>query len=94
MSLNKQQVHELRSRGHHLKPVVTIGNQGLTEAVVREMDLSLTHHELMKIKLNYGEREDRAELVTAICARLGAEPIQSVGRTLLLYRPKPQPNSE
>ena len=77
---------ELRARGHALKPVVSIGSAGLTEAVIREIDLSLAHHELMKVKISGGDREQRSATIRAICERLGAEPIQSIGHIALLYR--------
>jgi len=73
MPLDEKHKRALRTRGHALKPVVTIGNAGLTDAVLREIDLSLAHHELMKVKIAAGSREQRTEITGTICERLGAE---------------------
>ncbi|MDH5469275.1 MAG: YhbY family RNA-binding protein [Gammaproteobacteria bacterium] len=87
MSLSEQTRRELRTRGHTLKPVVSIGNAGLSPAVMREIELSLAHHELMKIKITGGEREQRSDMIAQICAKLGAELVQSIGHIALIYRP-------
>lgn len=88
MSLTDKQRRHLRSLGHGLKPVVLIGDKGLTEAVVREFDQSLEHHELMKIRVKVGDRDDRDRIIQAICERSGAELIQRVGNIALMYRPR------
>ncbi len=87
MSLSEQTRRELRTRGHTLKPVVSIGNAGLSPAVMREIELSLAHHELMKIKITGGEREQRSDMIAQICEKLGAELVQSIGHIALIYRP-------
>ena len=87
MSLNTQHKRALRARGHALKPVVSIGSAGLTEAVLREINLSLTHHELMKVKITGADRVQRAKLIETLCEKLGAELIQSIGQVALIYRP-------
>ena len=51
MTLNKKQIQHLKSLAHHLNPVVMIGNNGLTEGVLAEAELALTHHELIKVKI-------------------------------------------
>lgn len=88
MSLTDKQRRHLRSLGHRLKPVVLIGDKGLTEAVVREFDQSLERHELMKIRVKVGDRDDRDRIIQAICERSGAELIQRVGNIALMYRPR------
>ena len=87
MPVSEKLRRELRGRGHTLKPVVTIGNAGLSPAVMREIDLSLEHHELMKVKITGSDREQRAVIVQSICEKLGAELIQSIGHIALVYRP-------
>ena len=87
MPVSEKLRRELRGRGHTLKPVVTIGNAGLSPAVMREIDLSLEHHELMKVKITGSDREQRAAIVQSICEKLGAEQIQSIGHIALVYRP-------
>jgi RNA-binding protein len=87
MSLSEQTRRELRARGHTLKPVVSIGNAGLSPAVMREIELSLAYHELMKIKISGGEREQRSDMIAQICEKLDAELVQAIGHIALIYRP-------
>jgi len=86
MSLPEKTRRELRSRGHTLKPVVSIGNAGLSAAVLRELELSLEHHELMKIRIGGAGREQRGQMIAAICEQLDAELVQAVGHIALIYR--------
>jgi RNA-binding protein len=86
MSLPEKTRRELRARGHTLKPVVSIGNAGLTEAVLRELELSIEHHELMKVRIGGAEREQRRQMIAAICEQLGAELVQAVGHIALIHR--------
>ncbi|HSO06102.1 MAG TPA: YhbY family RNA-binding protein [Pelomicrobium sp.] len=84
----------LRARAHKLKPVVLIGDAGLTEAVLAEIDRCLDDHELIKIKAGGEERAEREALSATVCERLGAAPVQHIGKILVLYRKapeKPQP---
>jgi len=89
MSLPEKTRRELRARGHALKPVVSIGNAGLSTAVLRELELSLEHHELMKVRIAGAEREQRREMIARLCEQLGAELVQAVGHIALIYRPRP-----
>jgi RNA-binding protein len=86
MTLSEQQKREFRKRGHTLKPVVTIGGAGLTDAVMRELELSLEHHELMKIRISGAERDSRRRMIDDICKRSGAELVQAIGNIALIYR--------
>ena len=86
MSLPEKTRRELRARGHALKPVVSIGNAGLSPAVLRELELSLEHHELMKVKIGGAEREQRRQMIDDICKKLDAELVQAVGHIALIYR--------
>jgi RNA-binding protein len=86
MSLPEKTRRELRSRGHALKPVVSIGNAGLSKAVLRELELSLEHHELMKVRIGGSEREQRRQMIGDICRQLNAELVQAVGHVALIYR--------
>lgn len=86
--LPAEQRRALKARAHALKPVVTIGNAGLTDAVVTELAASLAHHELMKVRLPAAERTIRAGMVEALCARLDAALVQQVGFVLTVYRKK------
>ena len=88
MPLSEQTKRELRGRGHSLKPVVSIGSAGFSKAVQREIDLSLEHHELMKIKLGASDRDTRKALIDDICTRCNAVLIQAIGHIALIYRKK------
>ena len=88
MPLTEQQKRELRGRGHGLKPVVSIGNAGLNAAVIREIDLSLAHHELMKVRIGSADRYTKQQLIDALCKATNAELVQAIGHIALLYREK------
>ena len=87
MNLNKKQIQHLKSLAHPLKPVVLLGNNGLTEAVVAEIDYALSHHELIKIKIPSDDRENRVLIIDAICRETQSEKVQVIGKTLVIYRP-------
>jgi putative YhbY family RNA-binding protein len=79
----------LRAQAHHLNPVIMIGEAGLTPAVLKEIDLALKSHELIKIRVLGEDRERRGRLDDEICAALDASPVQHIGKILVLYRPRP-----
>ena len=87
MNLNKKQIQYLKGLAHSLKPVVLLGNNGLTEAVIAEVDSALNHHELIKIKIPTEDRETKGLIVEAICREANATKIQVIGKTLIVYRP-------
>ena len=89
MSLTEKSRRDLRGRGHTLKPVVSIGNSGLSKAVLREIELSLEHHELMKIKIGGADREQRKIIIEKICDTFKAELVQAIGHIALIYRKHP-----
>jgi RNA-binding protein len=86
MALTEDEKREFRTRGHALKPVVTIGSAGLSDAVTRELDLSLEHHELMKIRISGAGRDERSKLISTVCTACGAEVVQAIGNIALIYR--------
>jgi len=90
MSLNKKQIQYLKGLAHSLKPVVLMGNNGLTEAVVAEIDYSLNHHELIKIKIPTEDRDTKALIVEAICRETASVKVQVIGKTLIIYRQSPE----
>ena len=77
---------ELRSQAHTLVPVVIIGDKGLTDEVVAEIDRSLKAHELIKVRAATNDRDARAAWMEEICARLEAHPVQAIGKVLVIYR--------
>jgi RNA-binding protein len=76
----------LKAQAHHLKPVVLLGAKGLTEAVIAETDVALQAHELIKVKINGAEKEDRIVMANELCQQLQAELIQIIGNTVIMYR--------
>lgn len=84
---------QLRAIGHHLKPVVIVGN-GLTEAVLAEINRALDDHELIKVRVRAGDREEKQALIADLCAQTGAENIQVAGHIVLLLRHATRPKPE
>ncbi|HED19896.1 MAG TPA: YhbY family RNA-binding protein [Gammaproteobacteria bacterium] len=88
MPLTEQQKKRLRGLGHKMKPVVTIGAGGISDTLLEELTRSLEHHELMKLKVNLGDRSERDDAIQAVCEHSGAQLIQRVGNIGLLFRKK------
>ncbi len=89
MPLPEPHKRHLRKLGHHLKPVVIVGQSGVTEAVLAEIDASLLHHELIKLRINAAQREQRADMAKLICERLAAQAVHAIGHTVLIFRRNP-----
>ena len=89
--LNSKQVSHLRGLGHKLHPVVMIGNNGLTDQVLKEIDASLNAHELIKIKVFGDERAARIQMLEEICEKTGAQAIHHIGKQLVVYRQADKP---
>jgi RNA-binding protein len=87
--LSPAERRRLRARAHALKPVVLVGETGLSDGLLAEADRALETHELIKVRLPAVEREVRAALARALCEGLGAQQVQSIGRVLVLFRPRP-----
>ncbi|GHB04079.1 ribosome assembly RNA-binding protein YhbY [Modicisalibacter luteus] len=92
MSLSQAQKKAFRSIGHHLDPVVTVSENGVSEGVMAELDRALTDHELIKIKLAVGDREIRRQVIEELAADARAEVIQIIGKMALFYRRNPKAN--
>ncbi|MBB3142508.1 RNA-binding protein [Halomonas organivorans] len=90
--MSQAQKKAFRSIGHHLDPVVTVSENGLSEGVLAELERALRDHELVKIKLALPEREDRAAMLEALVAESDAELVQKIGKVALFYRHNPKVN--
>lgn len=88
-ALAPAQRKQLKARAHALHPILQIGEKGLTDAVVAEIDRALARHELVKIRAAPLDREARAVALAAICERTGAQPVQHIGKMLVVFRLKP-----
>ena len=91
MKLSTKQKKFLRARAHNLKPVVTVGNAGLTDSVLNELESTIEHHELIKVKLNAATRDDRQLMIEKICQSAHAELVNSIGHIAIFYRPSAKP---
>jgi RNA-binding protein len=87
MQLNTKQIAHLRGLAHSLSPVVMIGNQGLTENVIKEIELNLNAHELIKVQVAGDDREARKAIYTEICNKTQATAVHHIGKQLVFYRP-------
>lgn len=85
---------KLRSIGHNLKPVVTIGDKGLSEGVAAELERALDDHELIKVKLPGGDPAARKALAESLCKQHKAELVQNIGRIALILRRAKKPKAQ
>jgi RNA-binding protein len=90
MNLSESQKKYLRGLGHALKPLVLIGDAGLSESVRAEFESTLAHHELIKVSVRVGDRKLRDSIIRELCASSGAALVQRVGNMALLYRQNPE----
>lgn len=94
LKLTTRERTQLKARAHHLKPLVRVGQAGVSDAFIAEVDRALSHHELIKVRVDTDDRETREVLADDICARTGAASVQRLGKTLVLWRPKPEEPDE
>lgn len=87
MHLTNKQKQYLKGLAHPLKPVIQLGNNGLTEGVVAEIENALSHHELIKIKVPSDDREQKALIMDAIVGETKSVKVQTIGHVLVIYRP-------
>jgi len=80
---------ELKARAHALKPVVLVGQRGVTPALLASVDEALNAHELIKVRLAAGERTERVLEADRMASALDADVVASIGRVVVLYRPRP-----
>ncbi|NHI00346.1 ribosome assembly RNA-binding protein YhbY [Oceanimonas pelagia] len=90
MTLNNKQRQYLKGLAHSLKPVVLLGQHGLTEGVLAEIDLALNHHELIKVKVAAEDRDVKKLIMDAIVRETGAVKVQTIGHILTIYRQSEQ----
>ena len=88
--VNPAERKALKARAHSLDPMIHLCGKGLTQAVIAELDRALAAHELIKVRAGSLERGEREAALAEICARLDAQPVQHIGKVLVLYRRKPE----
>ena len=82
MALSSAQKKDLKRIGHHLKPIVIISEQGISEGVLAELDRALNDHELIKIRVTVSDRDAKQALINEACQQSGAELVQVIGRKI------------
>jgi RNA-binding protein len=88
MKLSERQKKYLRRLAHPLHPIVILGNAGLTDGVVGELDRARHDHELVKVSARVGERDQRNTALDTLAARTSSSLVQRVGRVGVFYRPR------
>ncbi len=86
MKLSNKQIRHLRGLAHDLKPVVMVGDKGLTDNVIEELNIALDAHELIKVKIRAEEREERDAMIETITQKTSAQFIQRVGHIVTLFK--------
>ena len=90
MAISAEQKKAMRTIGHNLNPVVTIAGNGLSEAVLEELNRALDDHELIKVKIAIGERDMRALAIDEMVKATSSELIQKIGKVALIVRRNPK----
>ena len=86
MALTNSQLRYLRGLAHDLNPVIMVGNKGVSDSLVAELELALDRHELVKVRISAGDRDSRDAMAVELAQRTGANKVQRIGNVLALYR--------
>ena len=89
MTLNNRQIKHLRGLSHDLHPVVMVGDKGLSENVLEEIEQALDHHELIKVRIR-ADREQRREWMDQIATQCAAERVHAIGQVVCYFRRNPK----
>jgi RNA-binding protein len=87
MALSNSQIKFLREKAHHLNPVIMVGANGITDGLLEELDATLEHHELIKIRVRAEDRDDKKEIMAKLCKLPKVTKVHVIGHILVLYRP-------
>lgn len=93
-SLSIQERKRLRQIGHALNPVVMLGDKGLSESVLEELERALNDHELIKVKIVAEDRDERAAMIVEISEKTGAQVVQKIGKIALIYKKAAKQNQK
>ena len=86
MKLSEPQKKFLRGLGHQLKPVIMVGDAGLSDSLMKEFESTIEHHELIKVRVRTGDRETRDTIISELCMKGAAELVARIGNVALIYR--------
>jgi RNA-binding protein len=92
--LTKEQKRQLKAQAHHLNPVVTAGQNGMTDNLIAEINHALDTHEIIKLRINTAERDARKEMVAQICEKTTAELIDAIGHVAVIFRKRPKKKAD
>jgi RNA-binding protein len=92
MALTQEQKKQFKAIGHHLKPVLIVADNGLTEGVMAELERAINDHELIKVQFRITDRDDRRSIIDELCRDSGSELVQVIGKMALIYRKNARPN--
>ncbi|HMT03580.1 MAG TPA: ribosome assembly RNA-binding protein YhbY [Burkholderiales bacterium] len=90
--LSIKQRQYLKALAHSLEPVVMIGDKGLTQSVIKEIEINLLAHELIKIRILGNDRDLRNSLAVEICGKTNSSLVQHIGKILIIYKPNDSSN--
>ena len=90
MTLSTADKKHYRTIAHNLNPVVIVGDKGLTENLLEELSRALHDHELIKVKIAIGDRDDRAEIMNTLIEKTKSELVQSIGKVVVLLKKNPK----
>ena len=91
-TMDNQQLKKFRTIAHQLRPILTIAGDGVTANIVKELNQALERHELIKIKIQVGDREVRQQVTDELCLQSNAECVQRIGNVAVLFRAAKEPN--
>ena len=94
MNLNEKQKKYLRGLGHHLKPLITVGENGISKTLLFEFKKTLDHHELIKVKVRASDRHIRNSIINDLFEDKAIQIIQRIGNIVLVYRANPKKEPE
>jgi RNA-binding protein len=86
MNINLSKKKLLRAQGHKLKPIITISDKGLSEALITEFEKTIDHHELIKIRIRNSDRKSRINTLEELCGITKSVLISSIGNTAIIFR--------
>ena len=90
MKISQLEKKALKATGHNLKPVITIGMNGLSESLLLEFEKTIDHHELIKIRIRISDKSSRKELIEELCNKSKSQIISAVGSTAVVFRKNPK----
>jgi RNA-binding protein len=90
MTLKESQKKYLRGLGHQISPTITVSDKGLSDSLLAEYESTLSHHELIKVKVRVADRAGRDQLIQELCNSSSALLVQRIGNVALLYRENPE----